>query len=328
MIMKKTILLLLLSCLYNLSNAQLYLEIGEDVYYCNQLDTLWMGQSVKVSGGTNPYSYEWTLLPYDTAYYEISKKINNETVFTNKFYASDILDDTTSANPRITISFLEGIKPPLRFNLAVKDSNGITATGIVSYKLNPVLGRPCELPVYQVKIKLGDSVQIEDQLGDFYFAEQHADELTARWVARNDSAATFSNKFNSTTWIKPTKSTYVGVNYINKYCSDSEFGGCTVYEIEVEDESSVKLIDNLSGFKLYPNPTEGLVTLEVSDEVLQSISKAEVVVFDIRGKELYRNKISKNSQIIDLKDFRKGAYIYRVKGRNLVRPVTGKLILR
>lgn len=328
MIMKKTILLLLLSCLYNLSNAQLNLEIGEDVYYCKYVDSIMLGTNVKVSGGTKPYSYEWTLLPYDTAYYEIAKKINNETVFTNKFYASDILDDTTSANPRITISFLEGIKPPLRFNLAVKDSNGITATGIVNYKLNLVLGRPCPLTYTYVKIKLGDSVLIEDGMGDFPFAEQHADELTASWVARYDSAATFSNKFNSTTWIKPTKSTYVGVNYINKYCSDSEFGGCTAYEIEVENESSVKIVDNLSGFKLYPNPTEGLVTMEVTDEVLQSLNHAEVVVFDIRGKEVYRNVLTQNSQTIDLRDFRKGAYIYRVTGRNLAKPVTGKLILR
>ena len=74
--------------------------------------------------------------------------------------------------------------------------------------------------------------------------------------------------------------------------------------------------------KLYPNPTEGIFTVEYVGEVTVDIS-----IIDITGKEVYNNKVNKTSQV-NISYLGKGLYFVRLLDDSSKTILTKKLIVR
>ncbi len=74
--------------------------------------------------------------------------------------------------------------------------------------------------------------------------------------------------------------------------------------------NNINQIDNIQNnnlYSIYPNPSEGIFTLETSE------SPALISVWDITGKELFRTETSKTINRIDLSNYNDGLYFILIK---------------
>lgn len=75
------------------------------------------------------------------------------------------------------------------------------------------------------------------------------------------------------------------------------------------EESKVKSFTNL-----FPNPTKGMLTVELPDN-----SYSEINILDIAGKTVYSQKINELNTKLDLSNLEKGTYILTSKGNSFLR---------
>jgi hypothetical protein len=68
--------------------------------------------------------------------------------------------------------------------------------------------------------------------------------------------------------------------------------------------------------RVFPNPTSGTVTIEVSAEL--PLSNTLVEIFSVSGKLLYRFTMTSNSETISLNWLPKGIYFVRAMNGNLI----------
>ena len=69
---------------------------------------------------------------------------------------------------------------------------------------------------------------------------------------------------------------------------------------------------------VYPNPTQGLITIAVGDN---SLIGTEALLFDGSGRMLQRFKISANAQSIDLSRYVNGVYLIRLSNKEVLKIV-------
>lgn len=74
-------------------------------------------------------------------------------------------------------------------------------------------------------------------------------------------------------------------------------------------------------FNIYPNPTQGVIHLEVSNDQI-----AEIVLIDITGAVLLQESITESTTEIDLSLYPKGMYFIHALGRKGQRLSTGKVL--
>jgi hypothetical protein len=115
--MKITLLIFLLILALCQSNAQLQIDAGDDLIIC--LDEIYpdlptLGGNPTALSGEEPYTYIWS-----TQYERI-------------FWASSFLDDTTSANPRLTSI----AHPRLMFYLTVIDGGGVVEKDSINLRFS------------------------------------------------------------------------------------------------------------------------------------------------------------------------------------------------
>ena len=120
------------------------------------------------------------------------------------------------------------------------------------------------------------------------------------------SGGTFSSTtglvIDSSSGIIDTSTSTAG-NYVVTY----ETGTCIYYSstqnIEITDSSlSVNNIDNIA-FKLYPNPTTGIINFKSNTQI------SEVKVYSLIGQEVINSRININQSLIDLTKLKSGSYI-------------------
>jgi hypothetical protein len=75
-------------------------------------------------------------------------------------------------------------------------------------------------------------------------------------------------------------------------------------------------------FSIYPNPTEGVFTIENNDRLA-----IELTVMDISGKQVYSEIVNETTRI-DLSDVRQGIYFLRLLDRSSNSLVVKKLVVR
>ena len=98
---------------------------------------------------------------------------------------------------------------------------------------------------------------------------------------------------------------------------DEEFGnileaGIDVFRISEGTTISTKDLEIVDHFKLFPNPADNQVTVE-------SISfhgKATIRVFDIQGKQVFRDVLNSRSKTLSLDHLPSGTYFLNVRGED------------
>ena len=86
-----------------------------------------------------------------------------------------------------------------------------------------------------------------------------------------------------------------------------------------------EILSATSAIKVYPNPSNGFITLNITDE--NKIGTVQVEVYDITGKVVYHNNFSGANTVqeqIDLSKLNNGMYFLRtnINGKNTIQKVT------
>jgi len=89
-----------------------------------------------------------------------------------------------------------------------------------------------------------------------------------------------------------------------------------IYTWNLTVQTTIQKTSLTSDVKLFPNPNNGIFTLQVSDEFINS----ELTITGLNGQVLYNHILSKNNNEINLQQFKPGIYMLIIRnGKNVVR---------
>lgn len=223
-----------------------------------------------MKGGIPPYTYTWSC----------NYSVQN-TLF---FSASDFLDDTTSANPRIE-NHVPGI---LVFYLSVVDSIGNSCT-------DSVIVRFCgdfawTLDWKFAHISQGDTVQIAPSVG------AGCPPLTFQWFPEYN----ISDPNIATPLVWPETTTqYSSVVTDSAGCQEN--GGS--FDVFVNPVGLDEMGGHRTVLNISPNP------LTDKSTITTNIRNGKVVFFDIFGRKIHEASLGPSTEI-ERMDFDIGVYIY------------------
>ncbi len=261
-------------------NAQCVADAGSDQHRCNSSMSVQLGGAPTASFGTPPYSYTWSINP-----------ISFGAITLPNLYASNILDDTTSANP--TLTYLN-IEDSVKFYLKVTDA------------LNCTSFDTCTITTSNFGIHLGQFVYNITR-GDSVFLNQGANVFggvgsTFLWSPTHGlSDSTLYSGF----WAKPEYDIAYQVTVTDSNGCVTTGGAyyiINVFSVGVQETKKQTL-------KIYPNPTNDLAIIEGLD----ASHIHELSLFDVTGRRIMQTiGISQ----IDLSALPAGVYFLEVSQTN------------
>ncbi|WP_421752124.1 T9SS type A sorting domain-containing protein [Croceimicrobium sp.] len=224
--------------------AQCLLDLGPDRYACGNLqgtDTLDLGDQISHQNTVGSLTYTW-----EAHYFQ---QLGSTTI---ELWASDLLDDTTSANPQY-IAPLDSVQ----FFLTLSDSQGNTCSDSMVVYLSSFVST---LGTINASIQEGDSIFLNFGSN----ISGGTGPLTYLWRPNHGLVdSTLADGF----WAKPSHS-------IAYYATVSDTVGCSAvgapyYYITVNplSEKELRLADH---FKVYPNPSSGVLFIESNLKELRS----------------------------------------------------------
>jgi hypothetical protein len=245
------------------------------------MDTITIGGSPSATGGTPPYTYTWET--------EYTQSLGSHTF---NFTASDFLNDTTLANPKI----IHAIGDTIQFRLIVTDSeNNISIdTTIVYYAYFAT-----HLGYTDITINQGDSIFLygwENIFGGFPPYEY-------LWRPNHGLSDSTSLAF----WAKPEYS-------VAYYMTLTDSAGCVVtgapvYYVNVVPLNVEEFENQNSLVKIYPNPVSNYLNINI-DRRIQG--KFTFRLFFSNGKITEEKIFQENEFKIDLLNYPRGIYIYEI----------------
>ncbi len=255
------------------SSAQCFADAGKDTTACviNNYDTLTLGGSPTASGGSGNYTYAWT------AYLEISPTL--------KFYASDFLDDTTIANPRLINPYFQG----LSYYVTVIDSSGNTCSDSIRVEFCRLIGGLIDI---RKNICPGDTITLGTLGSTFCYP------LSYEWFPKYNISDPFSPRPQA--W--PDTTTYY-------YAIVTDSMGCQ-WSDEVNEIfvclSSLEMKGMDLPANIFPNPFNEDILIEMEGH------ENELKTFTLLSEEgkIVLKKVFKNSNFtIDTRNLPSGMYI-------------------
>ncbi len=280
--------------------SQVIADAGENKVACvgqYGVDTIEIGGNPSAIGGSGNYTYIWETCDSIT--------IENLTFY---FTASDFLDDTTKANPKVIDAPSNLGLDKLYFKLTVTDdfdSISIDSMNLIfSFKI-------ISLIEYSYYIYEGDSVLLNGNglLSSSLPIESYL------WTPGYGLADSTS----AITVAKPLKTTYY-------YLSITDTAGCSTesflfYNIYVSPISSIKDDLLLSDVKIYPNPINSKSVISFNNTEGKEYS---LEIYDSKGEII--TKSTSNNNLFSVGDIIiPGLYYFNIIFENKIK-VSGKFI--
>lgn len=93
-------------------------------------------------------------------------------------------------------------------------------------------------------------------------------------------------------------------------------GAALHFAVAIEPVAGVSDNEAEDMLQIYPNPTNGLLHVQVKNEITEPI---EATFFDVLGKEVYRTSITNSTKSIDIRFLTKGMYLARFESNGQIR---------
>jgi hypothetical protein len=269
----------------NSGYAQLVVEAGPERVVCvdwnGSIDTISIGGTPTVYGGTPPYTIAWEA--------EYTLIIGNHTF---QYFASDFLSDSTAANPEIIFA----IGDMIEFRLTVTDSSGNSVTDTTTIYFS-YFGT--HLGYIDYTINAGDSIFLsgwENVSGGFPPYEY-------LWKPNHGLTDSTSLAF----WAKPA-------HFVAYYLTLTDSAGCVatgapVYHVNVLPVSVEEPENENSLIKVYPNPAKDFLNINISPSVH---GKFTIRLFHNNGKLIEQKESSVNQSKIEIFNYASGIYLYEI----------------
>ncbi|MFH1320940.1 MAG: T9SS type A sorting domain-containing protein, partial [Bacteroidota bacterium] len=182
------------------------------------------------------------------------------------------------------------------YTVTVTDSTGCVASGSITINVYPPLS--VSVSALDDTICEGDSTMLIAYAtgGGPYWAYYYT------WL--NDGST------SSSITVSPTAITIYTV-VANDSCSLNDTASITVVVESCTGLETLTGFRTLSGFNIYPNPAEGIITLDIE---LDEANNIEIHLYNILGELLYNESlqnISKHKQELDLKGLPDGVYLVK-----------------
>lgn len=283
--MRFTLFLLLILSPPIYIHAQCRADAGDTVFSCasDSIASV-LGGALTASGGISPYQFTWRIEPVQ--WFPGSPLI---------FHASDILDDTTKANPTI---ISPGIDDSIVFYVQIKDSLGCIAQDsclVIYSSFIHSLGN------YYYNIDKGDSVYLNRGAN----VSGGIGTLSYRWKPTHGLSD--SSKLSGF-WAKPDSSIKYRVTVTDEIsCEETGAPYYFIYvnHIGLEDNSSLSQVD------IYPNPVDERIYIKG----LSESKEITVEILGLSGQVVLRQKGLKSNNVV-LRGLNPGVYMIKISGQN------------
>ncbi len=235
--------------------SQCVAHAGRDTILCAEygLGGFQLGSEPTATGGEAPYTYRWA--------FRDSFLIWNVTF---QVYASDLLDDTTSANPQLIATFSEYNYH--YFYLTVTDSIGNQCYDTIRVRTSNWI---TSLENFPATIHLGDSAIITPFI--FGGIEPVSYSWTPNYCLANPHAISTMSSPDTTTWFTLTMIDSAGCQVIDHFLVNVLPTG--IFDINSKTEELF----------LYPNPCFEKIDLSVNSKLEY---KTDVRIIDDMGREV------------------------------------------
>lgn len=279
-----TLTMILLAMIYS-AFSQVISDAGSDRVVCagiHPMDTITIGGSPAAMGGKPPYTYTW----------ETDYIWNIGDFASQNFTASDFLNDTTIANPKI----IHAIGDTIHFRLTVTDSENniaIDTTTVYYAYFGSHLGYA------EYTIDQGDSVFLQgwqNVFGGFPPYEYI-------WRPNHGLSDSTSLAF----WAKPDHS-------VAYYMTLKDSAGCVVtgapvYYVNVQPLNVGEFENQNSMAAIYPNPVSDHLNVSIDQRVQGEFT---LRLFFSNGKLIEEKRFQENEFTIDLLSYPPGIYVYEI----------------
>lgn len=270
-------------------SAQCIANAGNDTAICDFVpNAIHLGGNPTATGGVEPYTYKW----------EFSK------IYYDKFQitASDILDNTTTANPRIKSMGSDTVT----LTLTVTDGLGNKCMDSVTIYYCGFVMSAADIRFY---IKKGDSV-------DLY----HNNVLSGCGITSIEWTPDYniSDRYISNPKVWPDSFTVYEAKFTDRFgCSVSDF-----IKVYVSTTSVSPLVASDFKMLIFPNPMSYRASV-----IIDNPGDNEVLLqfYDALGRLVYESKVAQSFEL-DAAQFSKGFYLYMAteNGKLLA---SGKLVV-
>ncbi|MBK9510132.1 MAG: T9SS type A sorting domain-containing protein [Cytophagaceae bacterium] len=122
------------------------------------------------------------------------------------------------------------------------------------------------------------------------------------------------NDLNPTVRLSPNVSTDYKISAVNNTCGEGSVDN-SILKIIVNQVLGLEKEKSEEYFKIFPNPTSGVFTLQISKS---SHNPKDLEIVDTNGRILFFKKITKDEEEIDLKGLTSGMYFIKIKTDNLI----------
>lgn len=296
-----------LSTSYTLQAQSCIADAGGNQNWCvtHEIGSTPAGDSVLVlggnptaTGGTPPYTYQWSMEPVISPISGIA------------YYASNYLNDTTLANPAL---LYPSYNQPLHFYLRIEDSNNNVCYDTIRVTS---VGFILDLKHFSYQINKGDSIQLA--LPVVWPISGNIDSIL--W--RPNHGLIDSNSLQP--WAKPEKDIiYYHIVWDSSGCRQD---GWPFFEVIVHNVSIEDFDENEAPpFSVYPTIIENGIPLTV--KALQHHNPYTFSLYDMQGRVVFEELCNNDTHEFYVGHLSKGVYLYQIR-INGVELKKGKIIIQ
>jgi len=260
------------------TNAQCIANAGPDQVGCNAngFDSLQLGGN-PTAIGNGPFTYAWE---------------SHFSIGSFNLYASDFLDDTTSANPKLISDVYDQV-----FYVTVTDSIGGYCTDSVLINYSSFMYHLGGCKTYF--INQGDSVFCSGWMNPIGSLPP----FTYLWQPSHGLRDSTSEAF----WAKPDSSISYRVTVTDSAgCSAT---GPDVYCIVVNKMGVDENISSKNAVRVFPNPAKNQVEILISFVTNETKT---IVISDGAGKEILSTQFQDEKLTVNSSQFRTGIYFFNI----------------